>query len=213
MCEDECFRHLESLIEIESSDHRFERIGENIGILISTRERLTTRELDDVCELESLRDLGEIASAHECGSYIGELSLGLTREFTKECLSDREFEYRVTEVFETFIGLAISYMCFIEHTSMDTREYVESRVFRKDLERREEGSYLRFELFTIVAERVTHKEIIDYRLQILDLYFMINHEKSKLLSFFGSPDESHHITMIWRSHHEELTRLRVDECK
>ena len=164
MCEYELLGELKPSIEIESPDHRFECIGEDVGILISTCERLTTRELDHVCEVESLRDLGEIASAYECGSYICELSLGLTREFTKECLSDREFEYRVTEVFETFIGLAISDVCLIEDTSVDTCEYVESRVFRKDLERREEGSYLRFELFTIVAERVAHKEMIDYRL-------------------------------------------------
>lgn len=38
MFHDKCLYHLESLVEIESSDECFEGIGEDVGILMSLRE-------------------------------------------------------------------------------------------------------------------------------------------------------------------------------
>lgn len=73
----------------------------------------------------------------------------------EECLGDREFEDGIPEELEAFIGLSISALCFIEYTSVNTGERIELSIFWENLERREERSYLRFKLFTIIAKRST----------------------------------------------------------
>jgi hypothetical protein len=57
MLEDELSRSLESMIEIKCTDDRLEGIGEDIGILMSPRIVLATRDLYGVREVEPMCDL------------------------------------------------------------------------------------------------------------------------------------------------------------
>lgn len=140
------------MIQIECTDEGFEGIREDIWILMSMCDGFATRELYDAREVECLRDLGEVASADERRAYIGELSLGLLGELMKECLRHRELEDSISEVFEAFIRLFIAIMGFIQDASVDAGESVETGIFRENLEGRQERSYLRFKLFSLISE-------------------------------------------------------------
>jgi hypothetical protein len=56
----------------------------------------------------------------------------------KERFCDDKLEDCITEIFESFIGLGVADMCFIEYTPMDTGEDIESSISRENLERRKE---------------------------------------------------------------------------
>jgi hypothetical protein len=78
-----------------------------------------------------------------------------------QCLCDDEFQYSISEVFESFIGLTISICDLIEDRSMDTGESIEIRVFRHDLERSEELSHFGFELWTSKSDGDTrHRRVV-----------------------------------------------------
>ena len=83
MREDEFFGTFESMIEIEGSDDRLESIGEDIWILMSLRIVLSTRDLYRIRKMESMSNLSQIATTHECGADICELSLRLLRKLMK----------------------------------------------------------------------------------------------------------------------------------
>jgi hypothetical protein len=44
----------------------------------------------------------------------------------KECLCDYKLEHGISEIFESFIGLFIAFMGFIEYTAVDTGEDIET---------------------------------------------------------------------------------------
>jgi hypothetical protein len=152
VCEEELLRNFESLIEIKCTRDSLKSIGKNIWILMSSGDRLTTRELDHRGEVESQSYLSKIAPTHKGRTDICELSFGLFSEFMKQCLCNNEFEDSITKVFETFIGLCVSLCSFVEDATMDTSKDVETRVLRKNLERGEEFTHFRFKLHTIIAK-------------------------------------------------------------
>lgn len=152
MRQEELLGNIESLIEIERPRDCLKSIGEDIRILMPESDRLTTGELYNRRKVQTCRYESEIASTYKSRSDICELSLWFFSKIMKQCLSDNQFEYCVSEVFETFIGFYISLCCFVEDTAVDTCEDVEIRIVRENLERGEESSHFRFKLHTIIAK-------------------------------------------------------------
>jgi hypothetical protein len=147
-----CSCNIKALFEVESANDRFESIGENIGIFLPERECLSSRELDRTRKSEMSCYLSKIASSHEGRSDISEFPFWFLREVMKKCLGNSDFEHGISEEFKTFIGFTVSHVGFIEDTAVDTGEDIELWVLRENLERREEGAYLRFKLSAVIAE-------------------------------------------------------------
>jgi hypothetical protein len=137
MREDELSGPIESLIQIECSDDRLERIGEDVRILMSLRIVLTTRDLYRMREVKLMSNLSQIASSDKCWADIGEFSLWFLRKCMIECLCNDELEDGIPEILESLVGLTISICDLIEDRSMDTSERIEIRIFRQYLERSE----------------------------------------------------------------------------
>lgn len=155
MFNDKFFGNLKSLIEIECSDDCLKGIRENIWILMSFGIVFSTRHLDPIREVEMMSNLGEIATSHECWADIREFSFWFFWKTMKECLSDHEFENRITEILKSLIGLCIAICCLIEHGSMNTRECVEVWIFWNDIEWIEECGNLLLKFWTSKADRDT----------------------------------------------------------
>ncbi len=115
MSEDEVFHSLESLIQIECTDDRLESIGKYIRILVSLRIVLATRDLYRMSKVKPMSNLGQIATSDKCRADICEFSLRLGWECMIECLCDDEFEYCISEIFESLIGLTISIGNLVEY--------------------------------------------------------------------------------------------------
>ena len=62
MVEDKFFHKIKSKVEVERSEKCFERVRENIRIILSFSEEFSSRELDDIRHMESLCYESEVAS-------------------------------------------------------------------------------------------------------------------------------------------------------
>jgi hypothetical protein len=161
MREDEFSGSRKSMIQIEGSDEGLERIGEDVWILMSASIVFTTRELYGFWEVEFFGDLCEIATSYQSWSDIREFSFWFLRKCMIQCLCDDEFQYSISEVFESFIGLTISIGDLVENRSMDTGKGIEIGIFCYDLESSEQLTHLGFKLGTGKSDRDTrHRRVV-----------------------------------------------------
>lgn len=124
--EEDVFRYelahrLEPRIEIEGSEERFKRIGENIGILISPGKGFPAGKKDELTESDALGSLGEIFATNEGRTNVGHLAFGLLGKFLIEEFGSYEFEDGVAQEFETFVGFRK--IVFVKYRSVDERRH------------------------------------------------------------------------------------------
>ena len=125
-------------IEVNSSEKRFESIGDDVGIGISSCEKLSFGDEYVILKMERESDGGEIFSANERTTNVGEFSLGFSGIRMKEEFRDYELQNGISEEFEPLVALRHMDDIFIQNGSVNERETIIGDIFIGNLERRYE---------------------------------------------------------------------------
>ncbi len=94
---------IDTTVEVDGADHGFDCVGQDGGFLSSARRILALAQPEIFAETERDTHLGERDRAHDGGSGLGELPLGLVRQVHIEVLSDDDTEHGIAEELESFV--------------------------------------------------------------------------------------------------------------
>ncbi len=139
---DQRLRGFHPTVEIDRTEHRLERVGQDRRLLPTAGGVLTLAQQQPLAQADRLGHFGQRSGVHHALAKVGELALGKIAVTPIGDLGDDPSEHRIAEELEAFVRRLTSHLCAPRAVSKGSpqQRQISELVTQTSAERREAAS-------------------------------------------------------------------------